>query len=74
MPSMRKFTTKLAVIVLGLTVLFKCTGNDHMFKTLKHTVFSGKLGPTINDIDIFPFRKVGSGKNDLFTKGLGYGN
>ncbi len=71
---MRKFTTKLAVIVLGLTVLFKCTGNDHMFKTLKHTIFAGKLGPTINDMDLFPIRQISSGKNDLIPKGTGYGN
>jgi len=71
---MRKFTTNIALILLGLTVLFKCTGNGHMFKTLQSTIFVGKIGPTIDDMDLFPYRKIQAGNNDVIPTSIGYGN
>ena len=34
-------------------MLFIFTGNEHMFKTLRSTYFSGHTGPTIYDSDLF---------------------
>lgn len=70
---MRLFLTYLAGITLFLGVFFRYSGNEHMFKALHYTYFSGHTGPTIDDYKIFENRIVHSNRHhvldDAWNKG-----
>lgn len=58
---MRKIIIYLAGFLLVTSLAFIITGNEHMFKVLSSTYFSGHTGPTLNDSKIFENRVVSSG-------------
>ncbi len=50
----------LLVVLVNLVILF--TGRHYLYKTLAHTVFRGRLGPSITEYRIFENRTVKTGK------------
>lgn len=55
-----------------MTVLFKCTGNEHIFKAVRYTYLSGHSGPTINDLKLFPKRNIEPGYIESIVNNVGY--
>ena len=67
-----KFFIRLAFVLVSTVILFECTGNQHMYKALRSTYFSGKTGPTIDDVNLFETRKVENGRQYHLEKSIGY--
>lgn len=55
---MNKALKYLVVSILLIWVLFYVTGNSHVPSTLWMTIFHGKLGPDIDELNDFPVRKI----------------
>jgi CubicO group peptidase (beta-lactamase class C family) len=56
----RIITTLLIIALLGVSYI-ELSGNRFLYKTLGNTIFKGRLGPTIDDYNIFPHRVVKAG-------------
>ncbi len=62
---MRKFLTFLATVFIGITLLLKCSGNEHLIKAVNSTYLDGKEGPTIEDLNVFHHREVRMGDTGI---------
>ena len=68
---MRKFFTFLSILVIGVIVLLKCSGNEHLIKAVNSTYLDGKEGPTIEDLEVFHTREVKPGNFQEIDYSLG---
>jgi CubicO group peptidase (beta-lactamase class C family) len=58
---MQNLIKKLAVVAavfIAIHLVLLTTDNLHIYPTLRHTIFKGRLGPAIDEFSNFPFRSV----------------
>lgn len=59
---MQKKLVIVLSIIAGIYLLLFLTGNKHVPRTLWMTIFLGKMGPDIDELNDFPTRKIEAGK------------
>jgi CubicO group peptidase (beta-lactamase class C family) len=70
---MRKTLYLVSFILLALVIGIHLSGNNHIYRTLSMTIFRGKLGPGIDELNDFPTRSIAPGKSEAWPKSMNYG-
>ena len=68
----KNFFKWFAIIVVALIVLAYATGNSHLLKGVANTYLKGRMGPSINESQIFANRVVKAGNYQPWPKALDY--
>jgi CubicO group peptidase (beta-lactamase class C family) len=71
--NMRKFLWGLISMLVGLAVVLELTGNHHVYRTLSMTIFRGKMGPGIDELNDFPTRAIAHGQGIPWPMSIRYG-
>lgn len=70
---MRKFLIGLSILILGFVLFIQLSGNQHVYRTIGMTIFRGKMGPDIDELNDFPTRIIENLKPEPWAKSSNYG-
>ncbi|MBC7381984.1 MAG: serine hydrolase [Bacteroidia bacterium] len=56
----------IGLILLSLIIWIQLSGNTHIYRTLRMTIFRAQLGPQIDELKDFPLRLIPNAKVDLW--------
>ena len=67
----RFFMGILTLVIVG-EILLLLTGNGYVNKVLVMTIFSGKTGPDIDELNLFPYHEVSNGQPQPWAQSVNY--
>ena len=70
---MRKLFIGLSILLLGFVLFIQLSGNQHIYRTIGMTIFRGKMGPDIDELNDFPTRVIANLKPEPWAKSNVYG-
>jgi CubicO group peptidase (beta-lactamase class C family) len=70
---MRKILIGLSILLLGFVLFIQLSGNQHVYRTIGMTIFRGKMGPDIDELNDFPTRVIENLKPEPWAKSSNYG-
>jgi CubicO group peptidase (beta-lactamase class C family) len=72
MKIVKRILVSLVTLVLALELLLFITGNSYVNTVLARTIFSGKMGPDIDELKLFPSHAIDTGKPEPWPVSVNY--
>lgn len=69
---LKRFLVGILTLVVVGELLLLLTGNGYVNKVLAMTIFSGKTGPDIDELNLFPYHEVPNGQPQVWPQSTQY--
>lgn len=69
---LKRTLVSLFTLLIVAELLLLVTGNWYINKVLAMTIFSGKTGPDIDELNLFPYHEVANGKPQPWAQSVNY--